>query len=177
MNFQKKIEQYGVLIVGLLIGGGFAFGGIASYAGMTGGQSNSGNSNTGFNASLPGTFYREGSFGMSPREQAYAAAQNQVVFVNAFYDNQTQFQKMQGLKNLTSEFNNRVYVAVVNSSTADPVLNSYGFNTFPRTVIVGDKRSQPVTTLMEISKSRASDGVCQVMRNWGDLAAKCSGVQ
>lgn len=178
MNFKKKIEQYSVLIVGLMIGGGFAFGGIASYAGMVGGgQSQNGDTDTSFNASLPGSFYQESSFDMSPREQAVAASENQVVFVNTFYDNMTQYRSLQGLKDITSEYDNRVYVSVVNSSTPDPVLNQYGFNTFPRAVVVGDKRSQPLTTVMEPSRENIGDSICSVMSSWDGLAAKCSGIR
>ena len=50
-------EQYGIVLVAVLIGGGFAFGGIASYAGLTGGNSN--NNQDQFNASIPSQQYSE----------------------------------------------------------------------------------------------------------------------
>lgn len=172
MNIRKKLEQYGVLIVGLLIGGGFAFGGIASYAGMTGGGGSSGE--TEFDASLPVSNYQESSFNMSKREQLVAAARNDVVFVNAFYSSQQEKEQMRTFESLPGEFNDRVYVQVVDSSEPSSLLSSYGITEFPTVIVVGSSRGSPSVKVDDITTDNVESAVCQVMRNWGSVSAKCA---
>lgn len=171
MNLKKKVEQYGVLFVALLIGGGFAFGGIASYAGIVNTGSSSGD--TSFDASLPDSNYQESSFNMTRREQLVAAARNDVVFVNGFYSSQEQLEQMRSLKQLPADFNNRVYVQLVSSSQPSSLLSVYGITDFPAAVVVGSSRGAPAVKVKNVSRRNIEDAVCKTMRNWGSVSAKC----
>ncbi len=171
MSLKKKINRYGVLIVGLLIGGGFAFGGIASYAGLTGGQSS--NNNQQFNASLPVNMYSDGSYGLSAREQKVLAVNNDVVFVSGFYETKEQKQELTKLRNLTQTFQGRLYVQVVNGTTSG-IAARYGVNEFPKILVMGGARTRQGTVLLDDSSLEAvSTTACNSMLSWGSLSAYC----
>ncbi len=173
MSLSDKVSQYGILIMGLLIGGGFAFGGIASYAGLTGGSGGNSNGNQ-FNATLPSQNYLEGSLGMNSREQLVLAARNDVVFVNAYYGSQEQLESLRGLQDIPQEFNGRVYVQVVNESSISPIMTEYGVNELPAAVVIGSSRNSQAAVLQDPSKQVVSQAACNAIRNWGSLAARCS---
>lgn len=162
-----KWEQYGILIVALLIGGGFAFGGIASYAGITGGNQQQDN---GFNASIPAQNYKEGSFGMDSREELAVARAEDIVFVHGFYENETQKQQLQYLQQLPQDFNDRVYVSLVSTSEGSDILIDFGIIDFPAVVVIGGGgSSQPD----DLSVSSVEEEVCDSFRQLGSLSAKC----
>ncbi len=171
MSVRKKVNQYGVLIVGLLIGGGFAFGGIASYAGLTGGQSQ--NSGGEFNASLPVDMYSDGSYGLTAQEQKVLAVRNDVVFVSGFYETADQKQEMTKLRNLTDTFQGRLYVQVVNGTTSG-VAARYGVNEFPKVLVMGGAQTRQGTVLLDDSSlETVSTTACNSMLSWGSLSAYC----
>lgn len=168
-----NLKQYGILVMGLLIGGGFAFGGIASYAGITGG----GNSNNGgeeFNTSLPAEQYSDGSYGLSAKEQLYIASQNDIVFVTGFYENSSQKQELTGLSPLPDRFNDRVYVSVVNSSEASDVFYNYGITEFPRVVVIGGNRNYRTSPLEDVSAENVGQEVCSAFSSLGSVAPQCT---
>lgn len=171
MDVRKKINQYGILLVGLMIGGGFALGGIVSYSGLV--DTNSQQSSE-FNATLPSENYVEGSFGLDRQEQLVLAAQNDVVFVNAFYENEEQFENMSFLESIPGEFNNRVYVQVQNSSSSSPLLIEFGITEFPEAIVMGSSRNARALTVESVTEEEVEAKVCQVVRDWGDFAAKCT---
>lgn len=174
MPLEKKAKQYGVLIVGLLIGGGFAFGGIASYSGLvsTGSNSNDGQQ---INTTLPGQNYADGGFSLSKREQQYIAYQNDVVFVNAFYETSSQKEQLENLEPLTSDFGDRVYVSVVNASESD-LRYDFSITEYPKVVLIGGtQRSARGMIATDTSREAVSGQVCNAFRKLGEQSVNCVG--
>lgn len=161
-------NQIGIFVVAILIGGGFAFGGIASYAGIVG---NTGQSSQGeFDAEMPTQNYQESPYNMSLREQQALAYRNDVVFVNAFYENAEQKEQLQRLQELTQRFDNRVYVSVASSSSSSEILISYGLVEFPSAVVNGGSGvSQPENVTVD----QVSEAICDGFRSLGDQSAQC----
>lgn len=163
-----SLAQYGTLVVALLLGGGFAFGGIASYAGLVG--SNTDSSQQQRRAVMPSQNYQEQPFNMSVREQRVLAYNNDVVFVNAFYDTAEQKQELQSLQNLPDRFDGRVYVSLANSTSNSDIMISYGLVDFPSVIVAGASgTSQPGN----MTNSAVSDAVCASFRSLGDQSAQC----
>lgn len=163
-------KQLGIAIVGLLIGGGFAFGGIASYAGITNSQQQS---QQDFNRTLPSNNFVQGDAGLNTREQMALAYQNDVVLLNIFYDTQQQKDNLSKLQTLPEEFNNRLYILMVNSSSTSDVMVNYGVSEYPAGVMVAGPRT--VMNMDNLTEERVSEGLCNSVRNLGSLAAKCIG--
>jgi len=165
------LKQIGILVVGLLIGGGFAFGGIASYAGLTNADSNQDNE---VNTTMPSSNYQEEPFHLGPREQLSLAYRNDIVFVNSYYDNAEQKQKMkEELSDLPSKFNNRVYVSLANSTSNSDILYQYGLTQFPSTVIVGGNQQYSGQPIKEVDSKVISSNICDAFRQLGSSAGQC----
>lgn len=164
-------QQIGIAVMGILIGGGFAFGGIASYAGLTNSQAQQQNE---VNTTMPSTTYVEQPFDLGPREQLLLAYRNDVVFVNSYYSTEEQKQQMRNeYSNLSSEFNDRVYVSVANSTSNSDILYQYGLTEFPSAVIVGGNQQYSGQPVREISADAVSSEVCDAFRQLGPSAAQC----
>jgi len=162
----------GMLILSFMISAGFLFGPAASYAGLTNSQGGGQNQNE-FNASLPDQNYVEGSFSLTSQEQRVLAAQNDVVFLNVFYTTEEELEQARQIEGLEQNFNGRLYIQTTNYSDS-AMFTSYGFTEFPRAVAVGGTR-QGVQLVDTVSKDRAASTACNVMREWGSLAAYCQG--
>jgi len=164
-------QQIGIAVIGIVIGGGFAFGGIASYAGLTNSQAQQQNE---INTTMPSSNYQERPLQLDSREQRLLAYNNDVVFINAYYDTQDQKQQMiEEFSNLPESFNNRVYVSLANSSSNSDIIYTYGLTNFPTTVIVGGNQQysgQPVT---EIDGDVVSSEICDAFRQLGPSAGQC----
>ncbi len=167
-------EQYGILVFGLLIAGGFAFGGIASYAGLT----NTGNQNAQdeFNATVPDENYVEGSFDLTQREQMVLAYRDNFVFVNVFH-NESEENNLSQLKQLPDSFNDRVYVR--SSDTSEASTMYYAYNTpqtdLPMAVVVGGNQGYRTQPLEDLSQERLSSEVCDAFRSIDPVSTRCIG--
>lgn len=164
------MKQYSVVILGLLLGGGFAFGGIASYSGMVG--SGQPQQQQDLNASLPSTNFVSGSFDMGVRGMRTAAVRNDVVFVNGFYDTEDQRQAMESWSNLPSKYNQRVYVQVKNESQPSEVLTRFGLNDFPSVVVIGGSQ-RGYSIVRNTTTSNVERSICSSFRQWGSVAGIC----
>lgn len=165
------IEKYGTLIIALLIGGGFAFGGIASYAGLVSSPESNNNQND-IDDSLPDTNYVEGSFDRSMQEKALIAAQNDVVFIDAYYNSSEQFSQMQEYSELPETFDGRVYISVMDSEEEMPPSQ---VEETPAVVITGSgvegRQIEPRQTIeYDISSDEVGSFVCNYMREWPESA-------
>ncbi len=164
-------QQIGILVVGLLIGGGFAFGGIASYAGLTNSQAQDRNQ---VNTTMPSSNYQEEPLSLGPREQRLLAYRNDVVFVNSYYNTEEQRQSMnEEFSSLPDQFNGRVYVALANSSSNSDILYQYGLTNFPSTVIVGGNQQYSGQPINEIDAGVVSSEICDAFRQLGSSAGQC----
>lgn len=166
-----NLQQYGIAIMGLLIGGGFAFGGIASYAGLTNSQSQGQNE---VNTTMPSSNYQEEPLQLGPREQRLLAYNNDVVFVNSYYDTEEQRQQMEDeFSSLPEQFDDRVYVALANSSSNSDILYQYGLTNFPSSVIVGGNQEYSGQPVQEIDADVVSSEICDAFRQLGSSAGQC----
>lgn len=163
-----NLKQYGIVVMGLLLGGGFAFGGIASYSGLVNTGSSGGQQQ--FNATLPSKNYQETPYDMSLREQRTLAYNDDIVFVNAFYDTEEQRDRMQDLQQLPERFDNRVYVSVANSSSNSDIMIAYGLVDFPGAVVTGGTGS---TQPGNVTVDSVSEAVCDSFRSLGSQSAQC----
>lgn len=176
MGIGDKVEQYGILVMGLLIGGGFAFGGIASYAGLTGSHGgSSGNNNNQAQPELPSQNIVSGGFNLSLREQSALGFENDVAFITVMEPANSSVELDR--QAIVSEFNNRVYITSVKGDSSS-IAARFGYNDFPKAVIIsGDARNRrlvPDVTEVDVDRSSIESGVCDTLNDWGSLAAKCS---
>lgn len=165
------LKQIGIAIIGIAIGGGFAFGGIASYSGMV--DSGQNNQQQEFNASMPSDNYQEAAFDLSAQEQKVLAYNNRAVFVNAFYDNQSQKQDMTQLQDISSDFSGRVYVSLANSTSDSDILYSYGLTEFPAVVVIGGQPERQPQILRDSDSQQVSREICNAFRQLGSAASQC----
>lgn len=167
-----NLQQYGILVMGLLIGGGFAFGGIASYAGLVDGGNQ--NNQDEFNATVPGENYVNSSFDLTGQEQRLLAYRDNLVFVNVFY-NETE--EAPDLEQLPSNFNNRVYVSVADTSQASSLYYTYDTPTtgLPMAVIVGGSQSYRTQPIEDLSQERLSGEICDAFRSIDPVSTQCIG--
>lgn len=168
-------KQYGVLVVGLLMAGGFAFGGMASYSQMI--NSSPQGEGEEIDAELPDQNFREGGFNLSAREMMYLAAQNDAVFVSAVYNSTEGREQLMGLSNITENFNGRAYLTVVEASKSESV-SSYAITNFPTVLVYGRKAlSQspaPVPVRGELTSDNVETTMCSTMQNWNNVRAFCA---
>lgn len=175
----KKWKQYTVLIVGLLLGGGFAFGGMLSYAGLT--PSGGNNQQQQDRPELPAQNVNNETFGLSYREQGALAYQNNAVFVTGVYKTEEDLQQLQSLSDLPQRFNNQVYVQFVNQSLAPPIPQYLGIIDTPQVAIIGGqlvtqqgRQGFYSTTLESFSQQEVDAAVCNGFRSLeGNLTALC----
>lgn len=167
------VEKYGVLILAILIGGGFLIGPMASYAGLTGGSSN--NQDRGPNVTLPSQQYAETPFSHSLRERAYMAARDDVVFITGYYETQSQLEAVESLQSLQETFGDRIYIRAVNASEQSLPVSDTRQVVLPAAIVVGGSQSSPTALVNNATSSNVGSTVCQVIKEPGDAAAYCFG--
>jgi hypothetical protein len=163
------IEKYGVFIMAILIGGGFAFGGMASYAGLVDtGSSNNGDQEA--NITLPQQNYRDGSFGRSSQEKLYMAGQTDSVFITGYYTTSEEKQQVEELETVAQNFNGRAYVEIVNASetTVREEVSDY-----PAALVIGSNRASPTAMVENATVPSVTQAACNAVREYGNLAAQC----
>lgn len=170
------LKQYGILVVGLLMAGGFAFGGMASYSSSI--NSNGANNDNQINAELPSQNFKEGNYNLSVNERMYLTLREDVVFVSAIYNTTEQKQQLMSLQNLSGNFNDRVYISVVGASDSESA-NTYAITNYPTVLVYGYKSSQqqaPGRVKGELTESNVAATICSNMNTWGDVASYCASV-
>ncbi|MFB6204309.1 MAG: hypothetical protein ABEJ75_01555 [Candidatus Nanohaloarchaea archaeon] len=168
------IEQYGTLIVALMLGGGFAFGGIASYAGIVGGGSSNTANQGQRNFTLPSSNYVEGGFNRSLQVQRYLASQKDVVFTTVYYSERKGLEAARQLKSLRDVFGDRLYIAAANKSRHQVPLSESSIKSYPVAVLLGGNQNSPTAVVNEVTSNRVSSAACSVIRDLGELAAYCT---
>lgn len=163
----------GLLVISLSITVGFLFGPAASYAGLISGPNQGNNGDQEFNAELPDQNYVEGSFNLTQRDQRVLAAENDVVFVNAFYTTEEEFNQVTQIEGVEENFNGRLYVQVANYSDS-LMFQQYGLTEMPQAIVVGGTQSG-IVMVEEVNQDRVASAGCNVVREWGSLAAYCQG--
>lgn len=178
MGIVDKLKQYGKLIIAVVITIGF--GGTMFVYGGGGSQPDTGEEQE-TNFTAPSQHYRLGSFNKSYTEQVVISARDDVVFVNAYYENESQKQQLEQLQPVTQNFGDRVYMQVIDTSTSIDVISRNGVNEFPAVVVQGGlmtqrgqaPQAQKVTNITQLNVERA---ICNGLTDLGGQAAKCQQV-
>ncbi len=158
---------------GLMVAFGFMFMGAASLSGLTPSGTPQQDSGQQINATLPEQNYAEDGFQLGVQEQAYLAVNNQVVFVNAIY--QEDAEVFSDIEDIHEEFDGRVYFSKVNESDTD-IDSDLQVTEFPEIIVVGDQPTrQSPYSLRRAENNRESviEAICGSMRDVGDAAATC----
>lgn len=167
------LRQYGVLVVGLLMAGGFAFGGMASYSSMINTQNTDNNE---IEAELPSQTFQEGAYDLSVRERMYLSLREDVVIVSAIYNSTEEKQALMNLQPVAENFNGRAYISVVSAQESE-VASQFSITESPRVLMFGYKTSQrqvPAVVEGEITERNVASTICSSMNQWGDAATYCT---
>lgn len=155
----------------ILLGGGFAFGGIAAYSGMV----NTGSSNSDQqqpNLTAPSQTFIDGQYNRSSQEKLYIASQNDYVFITGYYQTKEQRQQVEQYRTVAQNFNNRAYIEIVNASVSPPPAD---ITSYPAALVIGSNRGSPTAVVQNATASDVRQAACNGIRNYGSLAATCVG--
>lgn len=156
--------------VGIMVAIGFS--GVFTYGSMVNSPDSSNQGQQEIEAKLPEQNFSNQSFELSIRQQAYLSVTEEVVFVNAFYNNGSSVYK--DIQDLLSTFENRVYVNMINRS--DSTIGANYEIDVPSALIVGDQPSQRRPYTMQTAdpnRESIQQGVCSAMRNVTQFGATC----
>ena len=176
MGIVKELKQYGNLIIAVLITIGFGAT-FMLYGNGGGAQPDTGEQEE-MNFTAPSENYRVGSFNRSYTEQVVIAAQNDVVFVNAFYDNESDREQLEQLESITQSFGDRVYIQVADSSQGAEIISRNSVTEFPSVVVQGGLMTQrgpapQQTTVTNITQVNVERAICNTLTDLGGQAARC----
>jgi hypothetical protein len=167
---KDRFQQAVLIGVGVMVAIGFS--GIFTWGSLVGGGSDTlDRERERVNATLPQQNYLDGSFNLSVRQQAFLSVNEQVVFVNALYDNQTEFP---GIQELPQTFQNRVYVNKINTSE-ELFATQFQLET-PGVLVIGDqptRRQRFSVATAEPNRSSIINAVCSSMEGVSQFAATC----
>lgn len=168
----KKWQQYTVLAFGLFTAGGFALQGIASYSGHVDAGGQGGGQMGEFE--MPSENFRDGGYNLSAQQQLYLAVNNDIVFVNVFYDSEEDRQMLEEeLRGLPDSFGQRVYVSLQSSDSDSDMLYTYGFTEFPQALVIGGNQERAPEPVSEVTSEAVSEEICNEFRQLGDQAGQC----
>ena len=169
---KDDLKRYGIFIGGVILSLGFAFGAVVTFAGIVDTQPSG---QQGEQVELPGENYQESSFDLDQRAQFQLAFQFDVAFVNAYYTDQEEKESMRNdLQDLPAEFNDRVFVQVVNESNRDSIAFSFAgeIEDYPAYIIVGGNQEEAnrISDQGLMQRDEVVQDICTVMRDWSGLA-------
>lgn len=177
-TLKNKISQYGNLFVAVLITVGFGATFMVYGGGGQSGPSAANQDNEQRNFTAPSQNYVEGTFNRSYTEQVVIGARDDVVFVNAFYDNETQIEELRNLQQIQERFGDRVYLQIASSTQGADIVSRNGLNEFPAVVVQGGVLTQrgpgPQQEVVEnVTVRGVEEAVCKTLTDLGDVAARC----
>ncbi|MFB6180511.1 MAG: hypothetical protein ABEJ93_01410 [Candidatus Nanohalobium sp.] len=175
------MKQYLVLIVGLLMAGGFAFGGMASYSSMV--NTDTQNQQNNRKASLPNKTFVNGSFDLTLNQRARLARQNDVVFLSAIYNSTEGRKQFKGLQNISENFEDRAYISVVKASNSE-IVQEFSITEYPNALGIGYKslragpngrvRIIPRPVEGELTSENIAREICNMFNEWGEIDTYCT---
>jgi len=179
MSLGKKLSQYGNLMVALLITVGFGATFLVYGGGAGGTGGNTGNQDREErNLTAPSQTYIEGGFDKSFTEQVVIGARDNKVFVNAYYDNESQIKDLRRLKQLQQDFGGHVFIQVLSSREGSEIVSRNGITEFPTVVVQGGVNTRRglvprQQTVENVSVRNVEYAVCQTLSDLGGVAARC----
>lgn len=166
-----------VLGITLMTAIGFLIGPMADYQSRVNAPAAQMEENGNEPGTLPENNYIQGESPLTANEQLALAAENDVVFINAFHSGDTEQLKV--LEQVPGNWNNRVYVNVANYSES-AIATGYGVREedTPVVLVIGSAGQRPEELVRElrdgeITEANINTAVCDVIRDWGDQAANC----
>lgn len=178
MGLKNKFKQYGNLMVALLITVGFG----ATFLVYGGGAGGTGNSNQNQqeqrNFTAPSTQYTEEGFNRSFTEQVVIGARDNVVFVNAIYDNESQIEDLRQLQEIQQIYGDKAYIQIVSSVQASDIVTRNGITNYPTVVVQGGIMTQrgpgpQQEVVQNITVRNVEEAICKTLSNLGSVAARC----
>jgi hypothetical protein len=176
---KSKIQQFGLVAVGIMVAIGFS--GVFSYSGLVNTSDNQNPEEREFNATLPEDHFSEQSYGLSVSEQARLIRQQAnengtfIAFVNVVYDNESEVSDFSDLETLPEEMDNRVYINLIDSSE-EAWGTQYQIEP-PEAIVVGTQTRQGRIAVLpqrsETDRASIKETACGSMVQLGDLAATC----
>lgn len=168
---KEDLKRYGIFVAGLMLSLGFAFGAVVTFAGIVDTQPSG---ERGEQVELPAENYQESSFDLGQEAQFRLAFQFDVAFVNAYYTDQEEKESMRDdLQDLPDEFNDRVFVQLVNESDRDSIAFSFAeeIEDYPAYIIIGGNEQEANRISDQGLKQREEvvQDICTVMRDWSGL--------
>ncbi|MFB6203762.1 MAG: hypothetical protein ABEK01_04705 [Candidatus Nanohaloarchaea archaeon] len=142
------IEKYGTVFVALLIGGGFAFGGIASFSGLVNtGNPQSPSGGQGKKVTMPSERYSTEPYNLTYSAQSQLAVVNNVAFVNGLYATEEGKSRLAELKGVTDRFDPQVYMNLANYTEYSVMVTEANVTAYPAIVVVGSNSAAPTQVL------------------------------
>lgn len=172
---KEDIKRYAVLVVGITLSLGFAFGAVQSFSGMVDAPA-AGERGQQTDAELPQERMTDTAFDLGPEEMYYLAVTENVVFVSLYYGDEEQRQQAESIRNeLDDNFGETVYVAVVDEGENDILMTQFEVNEMPGYLIIGDNEAEPFRAADGgLNNQQVASDVCGVMSTWGDYASYCN---
>lgn len=153
--------QFVTLTVGLAMAAGFAFGGMAHYAGIVDAPSAGGGDGGEFDRELPDQNYVEGSFGHSFQELRALAAIHDVVFISVIYEENP---PEHDYSELPGQLSNRVFVELVDSSETSLDAQTQE-NEYPHAMVIGGTRDG-ATVHTDVTPGNLGAAACDAFGSW-----------
>lgn len=170
-DWSQRKKQFLMVGGAIMVSVGFMFGIAANLSGMA--PEAPQNQDPGeIEAEMPESTYSETSYGLGVNEQTILAFENEVIFVNAIYEEERP--DFEFLKEIEEEFDGRVYVNY-EESTESQFPTAFQIEEFPAIVVVGDRQTErgPYIDRPETTREGVRNSICDGMRNHGDAAAIC----
>lgn len=172
MELEKSdMKRYAVLIVGLVMAGGFTFGGMLSMASMVQSPSGSGGDSSVQDAELPSSQYSADGFNLTDNQKLYLASTNSKVFVTGYYSNSSQKEMLSGLRDLPDMFGDVVYVELSDDSSGR-LLDQAGISNYPAIIInagMTQRGNLRVTSKQNVTESDLTgvpESICSILSEY-----------
>ena len=172
---KSKLQQALLIGIGVMVAIGFS--GIFTWGGLVNSPDRGGSQDQQpVNATLPRDNFQENGLNLSIREQQYLAFNKDVVFVNAFYQNNTS--EFQDLEPLVEEMTSRVFIGF-SKANESAIAGQYQIEP-PQTIVIGGNPTRTRDRVLRYSmqstgpnKSAVKQAACGSFRELGNLAATC----
>lgn len=172
-QIKNQIRRFLPITVGLMVAVGFSFGILVSLPGFGGGSGPAG-ADQEFNATMPSQNYQEQPFDINTEEQQFFVLQEDIVFINSFYETDEQKEQLSEFQGLTERFDNRVYVSVANESTGPDLIFEHGLTDYPNSVVIG--ANEPYIHGFPTDSTDSEEmveNICDAFNSLGDQASEC----
>jgi len=171
---KDDIKRYGVLVIGIILSLGFAFGAIQSFSSMVDAPA-ANQPGQQEEVEMPAERLTDAPFDLDPEQQHFLAVTESIIFVNMYYGTDEQREELEEIRDdLDEELGEKVYVAVVDEGENDILMTHMGVNEMPGYIVIGDNQGNPAAQGEgDFDSSEVAGGVCDTMASWDQFAGYC----